>query len=224
MKRFFAFFAVVVSCVALSGCVAVSDWYDNLFGEDEAGRLKKPANYPDDPPPEYEYKLRPLDTILVSVHGENEVMETVLISKLGTADLKLLDKVELAGLTTEEAKKKLATLYSKYYRDPRMSVTVTVYAPRFILVDGYVGHTGPLHFSAESGITMGHAMSQVGIQARGDRRNVRLTRTITEKDGSGKETKVQRIYKIDVLKIMRGHAPDLPLADGDKIWVEDQDI
>jgi polysaccharide export outer membrane protein len=200
----------------------LGDFVDDLLRGD-GGAVEKPSGYPPDPPKEMDYKIRPLDTLHISMYNENEVLTTVLVSKLGIIDLQLLDKVEVAGLTLYAAKEKLAALYSKYYTNPKLSIVVTVYAPRFILVDGYVGHTGPLYLT-ESQMTMAQAMGQVGIQPRGDRKNVRLTRASVEKDKDGNERSTQNIYKINVQKIMRGFAPDLPLVEGDKIWVEDSDI
>jgi protein involved in polysaccharide export with SLBB domain len=192
---------------------------ENLWAEDPTS---VPTSYPPAPDRESllaEYRLRPLDTIRFEAHAEPELATVTQISKNGEIDLKLLNRIKVEGLTTYELKGKLEKLYAKYYTRPSIVVTVLIYAPRMIYLEGFVGRTGPVGV-ADAEMTLLQVLSASGLQPRGDRQNVRLSR-VYKSVVDGKEKEEVRTFIIDYTKIARGFAPDLPLLEGDRIYIED---
>lgn len=74
--------------------------------------------------------LSPGDLIDYSVYGVPEMTQRARLNSSGVAYLPLLDEVTLAGLTSEQAQKKLEDLLvaGGFLRNPHVSVTVAEYA------------------------------------------------------------------------------------------------
>ena len=74
--------------------------------------------------------LSPGDVIEFSVYGVPEMTQRVRLNSNGVVYLPLLDEVQLGGLTTEEAQKKLEDqlVSGGFLRAPHVTVTVTEYA------------------------------------------------------------------------------------------------
>ena len=74
--------------------------------------------------------LSPGDVIDYSVYGVPEMTQRARLNSNGVAYLPLLDEVKLAGLTSEEAQKKLEDLLiaGGFLRNPHVSVIVSEYA------------------------------------------------------------------------------------------------
>ena len=74
--------------------------------------------------------LSPGDVIDFSVYGVPEMAQRVRLNSKGVVYLPLLDQVELGGLTTEEAQKKLEEqlVSGGFLRAPHVTVTVAEYA------------------------------------------------------------------------------------------------
>jgi protein involved in polysaccharide export with SLBB domain len=70
------------------------------------------------------------DLIDYSVYGVPEMTQRARLNSSGVAYLPLLDEVKLAGLTSEQAQKKLEDLLvaGGFLKNPHVSVTVAEYA------------------------------------------------------------------------------------------------
>jgi len=95
----------------------------------------------------------------------------------GCVTLPYLEDVHVSGLTTVKIREKLEDLYSKYFKDPHILVTVTGYNSKQVYVYGEVGRQGSIPYrgaqtvseviGAVGGITMRAAPTRVKV-IRGD--------------------------------------------------------
>ena len=88
------------------------------------------------------YRVGPGDRLAVDVYEESELSGEFEIGPEGTVVHPLLDKVEVADLTTEQVASRLVELLAQdYLRDPRVTVRVTRYGSRKVKVYGPVKHS-----------------------------------------------------------------------------------
>ncbi len=165
-----------------------------------------------------DYRIRPMDMLRVEMFREPEIRGELRVSGDGNLSLYLLDQVKVSGLTLREAKAKIEDLYrdSGYYKDPQISLQVVQYAERRIYVDGFVGSPGAVLIPMEESLTLLRALTAAhGLQPRASRTNVLLTRNVNGE---------LKTWVIDFSKIQEGEAPDIPLQEGDTIYVQDSKI
>ena len=68
---------------------------------------------------------------------------SALIGKSGSISFPLIGSVDLVGLTVPELEQKLVDLYKKdYFVDPKISVIITSYATKSVIVSGAVTKPG----------------------------------------------------------------------------------
>jgi len=160
------------------------------------------------------YRLSPLDVIRVEVFQETELDKLAKIASDKTVLLPLIGKVEIAGLTTQEAAKKIEDLYRKdYLVSPQVSVFVSEYAPKRVFVFGQVVSQGEVRMPPEEGITLSKAISNAGGFTRiANRTSVTVKRVLPDDS--------VKIFEVNVKAIMDNHTSrDMPLEDGDTILV-----
>lgn len=165
-----------------------------------------------------DYRIRPMDMIRFEMFQEPENRGEYRVSGDGNITLYLLGPVKVAGLTLREAKEKIESDYRKaaYYVNPQVSLQIVTYAERRVYVDGFVNAVGPVLMPMEENLTLIRALAAArGLQARASRTNVILIRK--EPDG-------EKTYTINLKNIQEGIDPDIPLEEGDKIYVQDSKI
>lgn len=159
------------------------------------------------------YKLRPMDSIVVEFFQENTPPSELRVSADGDVNLYLIDRVKVAGLNIHQVKERLIERYKEFYTNPSLTVRISNYAPQRVYVDGFVGRPGPVLFFPEQGLTLARAINEAGgVPPRGDRRGVQLTRII---DGRA------RVFRVNLDQIQDEGHPDIPLAEGDFIYVKE---
>jgi polysaccharide biosynthesis/export protein len=162
------------------------------------------------------YTLRPTDVLQVEIYQELDSKFQISISQEGDIVLPLIGKVQVAGMTQNEAQQKLTEAYLAFYKKPQVTILITKYAERKVHVDGMVGHAGPVLFPPEEPMTIMRAITAAGgIAPRGERSDVRLKRVV-----DGRETTTI----IDTADISSGKAPDIELKENDYIYVRDSRI
>lgn len=90
------------------------------------------------------YRLRPGDLIQVSVWGEETVQKESLVLPDGSITYPLAGRVEVVGLTSAEAEKRIADKLKSYIPDPQVSVVVTKIEGNRAHVLGKVLKPGPV--------------------------------------------------------------------------------
>jgi polysaccharide export outer membrane protein len=96
------------------------------------------------------YRLRQGDLIQVSVWGEDKLQKESLVLPDGSITYPLAGRVEVVGLTSTEAEKKIAEKLKAYIPDPQVSVVIANIAGNQahvlgkVLKPGQVMMTGPM--------------------------------------------------------------------------------
>ncbi len=136
---------------------------------------------------------------------------TYLVDDDGTVKMPVLGRIEMAGLTVREAEKLLEELYSVYYNDP--FVILTVQNNRVVVSPGGGGKAQVITL-ANNNTTVLEALAMVGgIDNRGNSSKVKLIRMDI---ATGK----REIYKLDLSTIHGLDAADLIVQGNDIIYVE----
>ncbi|MDO9204631.1 polysaccharide biosynthesis/export family protein [Methylotenera sp.] len=96
------------------------------------------------------YRLRQGDLVQVSVWGEDKLQKESLVLPDGSITYPLAGRVEIVGLTSTEAEKKIAEKLKPYLPDPQVSVVIANIAGNQahvlgkVLKPGQVLMTGPM--------------------------------------------------------------------------------
>lgn len=106
------------------------------------------------------YVLQKGDEITIKVFRLPELEETLRVRPDGKISLQLLDDIQAAGLTTKELRAKLATGYSEFFQDPKVSVILRNGADLKVYLGGEVGQPGVVPLLGD--LTALSAVLQVG--------------------------------------------------------------
>lgn len=125
-----------------------------------------------------DYKISPLDILVIDLVGEKDLPREFRVSRTGTIDYPYLTQVEVAGKTTAEIKDLLTELLDKdYFVNPQLTVDVKEYRVREILVNGQVNKPGSVVLPGEAPLSIIDAIARAGgIAARGNPNKIRFTR------------------------------------------------
>jgi len=120
--------------------------------------------------PAAEYRLGPEDVITVCVLALYQPEETAeftrAVSPDGTVSLPWVGGVHVGGLTTAEAEKRIAEAYSRgFLNEPQVSVQVSEYRSRWVLVTGEVAQPGRYPLRG-NGSTVLECLAEAGGLAR----------------------------------------------------------
>lgn len=122
---------------------------------------------------------------------------TFVIDQQGQLHFPFAGAVPLAGLTREEARDRLAQRLARYFRAPRVTVTVMAYRSQRVYVDGQVRTPGPQPIN-DIPMTLLEALNRAGgLLPAADQ-----SRITVERAG--------RRYRIDLVAAMRGGPPQAP--------------
>lgn len=122
-----------------------------------------------------EYRVGIPDAVAVSAPGVPEIDHTLLrIQPDGKVTLDLLGEVSIVGMTAKEIAAKLEVLASRYYVDPKVSVSVAEYASKKYYVTGQVLSQGPRIYTGRD--TLLDAVLQSGVNFMSWTGRVNVTR------------------------------------------------
>ena len=206
--------SAVVALVCLSGCETILD----TFRHKEPVDSSVVATWWDGP------RIRPgiQLVIQVSTMAATPVTMTVLVDQSGDITLPhlLQEPVACDGLTLEALKHKLVKAYSKYYRQPMITVTFAPYDGKgvspwgTVTVLGEVGNPGPVNMPATMDLTVTKVLQAAGgCRPYADKTSIRVTRC--DKDGNQTRTYVN----INEIGKDGRVDKDMPLRAGDVVWV-----
>lgn len=208
---------LVSACVLVCGCETVSDSVYTFFYPREKVESSVVATWWDGP------RVRPGIALVVQVGTVGAPLQSmpVLVDQNGEITLPLLlqEPVACDGLTLEALKQKLIKAYSKYYRQPVVTVTFT-YDGRgvspwgTVTVLGEVSRPGPVNMPATMDMTITKVLQEAGgCKPFADKTCIKVTRC--DKDGN------QNVTFVNLDEIgKRGRIDkDMPLRAGDVVWV-----
>jgi polysaccharide export outer membrane protein len=90
------------------------------------------------PPSPHSYRIAPGDKISVKLFYNPDLNQDVTVQPDGTVSLLLVHEVKVAGLSSEELRKRLSGDYTGYLQQPELSVVVTDVAGSRVFVGGEV--------------------------------------------------------------------------------------
>ena len=215
MVRRWALYGV---CAAVCGCTTVSDAFHDAFSKHEQVDSSVVATWWDGP------RIRPGISLIVQVSSVATAPTTmnVLVDQSGDITLPLLlqEPVACDGLTLEALKQKLVKAYSKYYRQPMVTVTFAPYDGKgvspwgTVTVLGEVGNPGPVNMPATMDLTVTKVLQAAGgCKPFADKTAIRVTRC--DKDGNQTRT----LVNINEIGKDGRVDKDMPLRAGDVVWV-----
>lgn len=200
-------YLLMLSGMALSGCVSSEDWKGLPQGQ--AAYQTIPATDPLETRPEY--RINPQDKLSITVFREPDMsVEEAPVETGGTMVLPLIGRIKAAGKTTAGLANEIQTqLAARYLVDPRVSVIVAESKAQSVTVDGAVGIPGVYGLQGDTTLLQSIAL------ARG------ATRTATfDKVAVFRTIKGQRYGALfNIADIRAGHAEDPILQSGDYVVV-----
>jgi len=172
------------------------------------------------------YRIQPTDKISIVVGGESELNVSKKVDFNGNINLLYIPDVHVAGLTVKEAQAAIENAYreGRILRTPQVFVTVEDYAPREVVVGGFVKFPGKVQILPETIMTLKDAISKCGgLGDTANGRSVTVTRTLP--DGSSKI-----FEKLDVESALLGkktstlNDANFVLEPGDYVYVKERMI
>lgn len=126
------------------------------------------------------YRLRPGDTVLVSVWREENLQRELRVLPDGSISFPLAGRVELVGLSTQEAEQRIAERLKAFISEPEVTVVVTAAEGHRIYVIGKVANPGPIVLTGPT--TALQALSLVGgVDRFADRNAIKVLRNANGK-------------------------------------------
>ena len=211
MKKYFLF---VIGAILFLGCSAKKEYL--LF--QDVNKTTKQSQKPIKKSTTkyiYEYKILPGDRLSITVFNHPELstdnktdLSGINVFPDGTINLPLVGNVKVAGLTEEQATKKLEKLYSEYLKHPYIKLEVLT---KKVYVLGEVKQPGVVQISGNY-TTLIEAISQRGgFNDMARRNNILII--------SGGLNNPQ-IRQIDLTKISSLNYKNLVLKPNDIVYVQ----
>lgn len=173
---------------------------------------------PDTAAPAATYRIRQGDKLSVKFFYQPELNEVSLIVRPdGFIGLQMIDDVQVAGLTVTELKKKLERQYAEILLKPEISVTMLEFVAPRVYIGGQVGKPGRYD------LRDGQTLVQVIFLAGGFTADANRKMAIRARPDSKGEWQIETA---NVMKILtqKDDEKDLPLEDGDYIFIPDSKI
>lgn len=156
------------------------------------------------------YKLRAGDSIEIRVFKHDELSVRGPIGADGMVALQFIGSVPVAGLTPGQARARIEAQYADgWLKKPQVAVNVIEYARASFTVAGQVNRPGNYALPRNRSMTILEAIGSAGsFNTRANQRTVLLKR--------GAKT-----FEVNVKSILKNPQTDVPLRDGDVIWVKE---
>ncbi len=200
-------YLLMLSGMALSGCVSSEDWKGLPRGQEAYQTI--PATNPLETRPEY--RINPQDKLTITVFREPDMsVEEAPVETGGTMVLPLIGRIKAAGKTTAGLANEIQTqLASRYLVDPRVSVIVAESKAQSVTVDGAVGIPGVYGLQGDTTLLQSIAL------ARGATRTATFDKVAVFRTING-----QRYGALfNIADIRAGQAEDPILQSGDYVVV-----
>ena len=205
-----------LACACICGCETVEDMFG---GDGQKVDSSVIATWWDGP------RVRPGVNLIIQI-GTAAAPATVMnveVDQNGDITLPLLlqEPVACDGLTLDALRQKLTKAYSKFYRQPTVTVTFGPFDARggvspwgTVTVLGEINHPGPVNMPSTMDMTVTKVLQEAGgCKPFADKSSIRVTRC--ERDGTQTRTTV------DIKEIGKDGRvdKDMLLRAGDVVWV-----
>jgi len=169
------------------------------------------------------YRLATNDSIRVGVFQEPDLDIIGRVDMKGTINLPLLGPVAVAGLTIPEAQQTIESAYrdGRYLRNPQVTITVEVYAPREVSIQGQIKSPGRYILPIEQTMTVLELVTKAsGFTDTAKGTAVSVTRI--NADGT------KQVFSVDVESLIKGKDRakstdnSLLLMPGDIVYVPER--
>jgi len=104
--------------------------------------------------------LGPGDTVAITALGEDDLSKHWTVSQSGDLYLPIVGRVPTAGKTVVQLERELSDLYSRYIRNPMLTVTVAELKSRPVTVNGAVRNPGV--YQIDGGVTLYQILALAG--------------------------------------------------------------
>lgn len=204
MKNILKLFCILVLCT-------------NLFGQNGTAPSSPGTSAPSAPASTpaivaaSDYKISAGDMMQFGVLGEIETNTVIRVSKEGKVVLPFIDKVDVAGLSVDEARAKITSLYKPdYYIDPQINLIVTNMNIKIVNFIGTgIARPGPVEMPSDRDLYLLEAIGKAGGLTRVGSTTLQIKRVGPD----GKPT------VITVKDVTRISVRDHKLEPDDVIWV-----
>lgn len=115
------------------------------------------------------------DGIVLAVAGAPEISGPYVVGIDGKITLPFVEDVYVGGLTRKEIANKVENVLKRFYRDPKVSVTMAAYNSKKFYVFGEALRVGALPYTGD--ITMIDVLANVGINPITAKKNIFLIRS-----------------------------------------------
>jgi protein involved in polysaccharide export with SLBB domain len=190
--------AALCVCIVLLG---LSGWASGAPAPSSPPRPVAPASY----------VLGAGDEIDVQVFGDSELSRVITIKPDGTIALPLINEVKAAGKTTGQLETELVKMYSKYVKEPRVTVVVRALRVDRVYLLGQVARPGD--YPLRPNLNMFELLASAGGPTnRADLAKAVIIRGKTE------------TIKLDLIDaFVKSQPPAVTLLDGDTIFIPETD-
>lgn len=209
----FIFIFFLISCFLK--CPAFAQQSTPALGtESEVTQPKNTTNYNQGNFTSSDYVLGPGDSIRIKIFKVEDYSGDYLVAADGTISMPLIGKVNVEGLSVQEAMNLLSQRYTRYLKVPAVTVTLLTSRPLKIHVAGEVSHPGAYEIEGKQQIPSVTSLLELagGITTTADIRNIQIRRSF-----QGKE----QILNADLWDYLQqgNKSQDIVLRDGDVIFV-----
>ena len=128
------------------------------------------------------YVLKPGDGLSLKVYNEPDLDTEVAILKTGEVSFPLIGRVKVEGLTVGEASTRVYELYdADYLVDPKLTLTITEYAPEFVDILGEVKNAGRVKMPASGQLDLASLFAMAGgFTEEADKKSITVLRASGE--------------------------------------------
>lgn len=161
-----------------------------------------------------EYKIETGDVVSITVYEQPDLSTKARLDSAGEIAFPLIGNVQIGGLSTSEAVKKITSLLEKdYLVNPQVSIFIQEYHPKKVFVLGFVNRPGEYELSKDRDTTVIEAITMAGGFKEGAAQN---GTKIIRKEGSS-----QAAIPVKITDIMQKGSKegDVTLRPGDVIVV-----
>lgn len=174
-----------------------------------------------------DYVIGPQDVLQISVYDQPNLSAKYAVEADGTFSFPLIGRIKAGGLTVREFEGELRKqLADGFFKDPQVTVAVAEYHSQRIFVVGEVAKPGT--YPLVGGMTLIEALARAGSTTQSASHEAIIVRP---KDGQEvtaaalpDETVAAERIHVNVADLQSGQAPNVPLRDGDTIFVPKADV
>jgi polysaccharide export outer membrane protein len=157
------------------------------------------------------YQLNPGDNLLVSVWREDALQKEVRVLPDGSVTFPLVGRVDVGGVDTVEAAKRIATVLKEFIPDPNVTVVITGIEGNRAYVVGKVPKPGPIVMTGPTTVLQALSMSG-GLDKFADEGAIKVVRR------TGEAEKILPVSYKDLI-LGRDMTTNLQLKAGDTLLV-----